>query len=84
MIRLLQLIFVPFLVMSGCLSLQEKDASYIKDSETKDPQVEVTESESLDFTESSFSEIKNSAFNDTSPNPDGGNTLMWIATNGGV
>ena len=47
--------------------------------------VNITSKESyMDFTESSFSEIKNSTFNDTSPNPDGGNTLMWIGTNGGV
>ena len=45
-IRLLQLILVAFLVLSGCLSPQEEDASYIKDLESKAPQIEVTESES--------------------------------------
>ena len=48
-IRLLKLILVAFLVLSGCLSPQEEDASYIEDLETKDPQVEVTESDSLSF-----------------------------------
>ena len=47
--RLLQLLPVLLLVLSGCLSPQEQDSSYIKDSETKDPQVEVTESDSLSF-----------------------------------
>ena len=38
----------------------------------------------MDVTESSFAEIRNSTFNDTSPNSDGGNTFLWIGTNGGV
>ena len=48
-IRFLQLILVAFIVLSGCLSPQEEDASYIEDLESKAPQIEVTESESLNF-----------------------------------
>ena len=38
----------------------------------------------MDFSESSFSEIRNSNINDTSTNSDEKNTLIWIATNAGV
>jgi len=43
-----------------------------------------TDDSSVDIAESSFAEIKNSTFNDTSPNSNGSHTSIWVATNGGL